>query len=114
MNIAILEGNALIICISIIIYTGIAIALQNKILANVLTINKETIKRTWMVQTVLVSFIRMATPMPYSIIFEVAVQMLIYKLVLNLKFEKLIILEEINLIISTSANLICAKINQTN
>ena len=114
MNIAILEGNALIICISIIIYTGIAIALQNKILANVLTINKETIKRTWMVQTVLVSFIRMATPMPYSIILEVAAQMLIYKWVLNFKFEKLIILEEINLIMSTSANLICAKINQTN
>ena len=114
MNIAILEGNALIICISIIIYTGIAIALQNKILANVLTINKETIKRTWMVQTVLVSFIRMASPMPYSIILEVAVQMLIYKWVLNFKFEKLIILEEINLIMSTSANLICAKINQTN
>ena len=114
MNIAILENNALIICISIIIYTGIAISLQNKILENVLTINKENIKRTWMVQTVLVSFIRMATPMPYSIILEMATQMLIYKFVLNLKFEKLIILEEINLIMSTSANLICAKINQTN
>lgn len=114
MNIAILENNALIICISIIIYTGIAINLQNKILENVLTINKENIKRTWMVQTVLVSFIRMATPMPYSIILEMATQMLIYKFVLNLKFEKLIILEEINLIMSTSANLICAKINQTN
>ena len=114
MNIALLSSNALIICISILVYTGLAIALQNKILVNVLNINKDDIKRTWMVQTVLVSFIRMATPMPYSIILEVAVQMIIYKLVLNLKFEKLIILEEINLVISSSANLICAKINQTN
>ena len=114
MNIALLSSNALIICISILIYTGIAIALQNKILVNVLNINKEDIKRTWMVQTVLVSFIRMATPMPYSIIIELIAQTLIYKFVLNLKFTKLIILDEINLVMSTSANLICAKINQTN
>lgn len=114
MNIALFNENVLQISTVIVIYTAITIILQNKILSYVLNISKKEIKRTWMVQTVLVSFIRMATPMPYSIILEVAVQMLIYKLVLNLKFEKLIILEEINLIMSTSANLICAKINQTN
>ena len=114
MNIALFNENILQISTVIVIYTAITTILQNKILSYVLNISKKEIKRTWMVQTVLVSFIRMASPMPYSIILEVAVQMLIYKWVLNFKFEKLIILEEINLIMSTSANLICAKINQTN
>lgn len=114
MNITLFQKNALQISASILIYTLITIAIQNKILSYILTINKECIKRTWIIQTILVSFIRITISMPYSILLEVLIQILIYKFVLNLKFEKLIILEEINIIISTSINLICAKINQTN
>lgn len=114
MNIALFQENALQISASILIYTLITIAIQNKILSYILTINKECIKRTWIIQSILVSFIRIAIPIPYSILLEVLTQILIYKSVLNLKLEKLIILEEINIIISTSINLICAKINQIN
>ena len=94
MNIALFNENVLQISTVIVIYTAITTILQNKILSYVLNISKKEITRTWMVQTVLVSFIRMASPMPYSIILEVAVQMLIYKWVLNFKFEKLIILNK--------------------
>ena len=104
MNIALFQENALQISASILIYTLITIAIQNKILSYILTINKECIKRTWIIQSILVSFIRIAIPIPYSILLEVLTQILIYKSVLNLKLEKLIILEEINIIISTSIN----------
>ena len=114
MNIALFQENAFLISISILIYTLITIAIQNRILTQVFSINKDCIKRTWITQTILVSFIRIAIKMPYSILLEVFTQILIYKYVLNLKFEKLIILEEINIIISTSINLICSKINQLN
>ena len=114
MNIALFQENAWLISIGILIYTCIVTNIQNRILSYVLTIDKNSIKRTWIIQTILVSFIRIVTPLPYCILLEVLTQILIYKYVLNLKFSKLIILEEINIIISTSINLICLKINQTN
>lgn len=113
MNIALFQENAWLISIGILIYTCIVTNIQNRILSYVLTIDKNSIKRTWIIQTILVSFIRIVTPLPYCILLEVLTQILIYKYVLNLKFSKLIILEEINIIISTSINLICIKINQT-
>ena len=114
MNIALFQENAWLISIGILIYTCIVTNIQNRILSYVLTIDKNSIKRTWIIQTILVSFIRIVTPLPYCILLEVLTQILIYKYVLNLKLSKLIILEEINIIISTSINLICLKINQTN
>ena len=113
MNIALFQENAWLISIGILIYTCIVTNIQNRILSYVLTIDKNSIKRTWIIQTILVSFIRIVTPLPYCILLEVLTQILIYKYVLNLKFSKLIILEEINIIISTSINLICIKMNQT-
>lgn len=114
MNIALLQENALQMSLSILIYTCITIYIQNKILSEVLIIDKNSIKRTWIIQTILVSFIRLGISMPYSIILEVLAQILIYKYAINLRFTKLLILEEINVIISTSINLICTKINHTN
>ena len=113
MNIALFQENAWLSSIGILSYTCIVTNIQNRILSYVLTIDKNSIKRTWIIQTILVSFIRIVTPLPYCILLEVLTQILIYKYVLNLKFSKLIILEEINIIISTSINLICIKINQT-
>ena len=114
MIITLFKENNWLISIGILIYTCIVTNIQNKILSYVLTIDKNSIKRTWVSQTILVSFIRIALPLPYCIFLEVLTQILIYKYVLNLKFSKLMILEEINIIISTSINLICLKINQTN
>ena len=114
MNIALFQENAWLISIGILIYTCIVTNIQNRILSYALTIDKNSIKRTWVSQTILVSFIRIALPLPYCIFLEVLTQILIYKYVLNLKFSKLMILEELNIIISTSINLICLKINQTN
>ena len=113
MIITLFKENNWLISIGILIYTCIVTNIQNRILSYVLTIDKNSIKRTWIIQTILVSFIRIVTPLPYCILLEVLTQILIYKYVLNLKFSKLIILEEINIIISTSINLICIKMNQT-
>ena len=114
MIITLFKENDWLISISILIYTCIVTNIQNRILSYALTIDKNSIKRTWVIQTILVSFIRIALPLPYCIFLEVLTQILIYKYVLNLKFSKLMILEELNIIISTSINLICLKINQTN
>lgn len=114
MIITLFKENDWLISISILIYTCIVTNIQNRILSYALTIDKNSIKRTWVSQTILVSFIRIALPLPYCIFLEVLTQILIYKYVLNLKFSKLMILEELNIIISTSINLICLKINQTN
>ena len=114
MIITLFKENNWLISISILIYTCIVTNIQNRILSYALTIDKNSIKRTWVSQTILVSFIRIALPLPYCIFLEVLTQILIYKYVLNLKFSKLMILEELNIIISTSINLICLKINQTN
>ena len=101
-------------CKLIIIYTAVTTIIQNKILSYGLNIKSESLKRTWMAQTVLVSLIRIVLPMPYSMLIEVLTQAIIYKFILNLKIEKVIILEEINLTMSTCVNLICAEINQSN
>lgn len=114
MNIALLQKNSMQICILILIYTAVTTIIQNKILSYGLNIKRESIKRTWMAQTVLVSLIRIVLPMPYSMLIEVLTQAIIYKFILNLKIEKLLILEEINLTMSTCVNLICAEINQSN
>ena len=114
MNIALLQENSMQICILILIYTAVTTIIQNKILSYGLNIKGESLKRTWMAQTVLVSLIRIVLPMPYSMLIEVLTQAIIYKFILNLKIEKVIILEEINLTMSTCVNLICAEINQSN
>lgn len=114
MNIALLQENSMQICILILIYTAVTTIIQNKILSYGLNIKSESLKRTWMAQTVLVSLIRIVLPMPYSMLIEVLTQAIIYKFILNLKIEKVIILEEINLTMSTCVNLICAEINQSN
>ncbi len=114
MNIALLQKNSMQICILILIYTAVTTIIQNKILSYGLNIKSESLKRTWMAQTVLVSLIRIVLPMPYSMLIEVLTQAIIYKFILNLKIEKVIILEEINLTMSTCVNLICAEINQSN
>ena len=114
MNIALLQKNSMQICILILIYTAVTTIIQNKILSYGLNIKGESLKRTWMAQTVLVSLIRIVLPMPYSMLIEVLTQAIIYKFILNLKIEKVIILEEINLTMSTCVNLICAEINQSN
>ena len=114
MNIALLQENSMQICILILIYTAVTTIIQNKILSYGLNIKSESLKRTWMPQTVLVSLIRIVLPMPYSMLIEVLTQAIIYKFILNLKIEKVIILEEINLTMSTCVNLICAEINQSN
>ena len=114
MNIALLQKNSMQICILILIYTAVTTIIQNKILSYGLNIKSESLKRTWMPQTVLVSLIRIVLPMPYSMLIEVLTQAIIYKFILNLKIEKVIILEEINLTMSTCVNLICAEINQSN
>lgn len=114
MNIALLQENSMQICILILIYTAVTTIIQNKILSYGLNIKSESLKRTWMAQTVLVSLIRIVLPMPYSMLIEVLTQAIIYKFILNPKIEKVIILEEINLTMSTCVNLICAEINQSN
>lgn len=114
MNIALLQENSMQICILILIYTAVTTIIQNKILSYGLNIKSESLKRTWMPQTVLVSLIRIVLPMPYSMLIEVLTQAIIYKFILNLKIGKVIILEEINLTMSTCVNLICAEINQSN
>ena len=114
MNIALIKKNSMQICILILIYTAVTTIIQNKILSYGLNIKSESLKRTWMAQTVLVSLIRIVLPMPYSMLIEVLTQAIIYKFILNLKIEKVIILEEINLTMSTCVNLICAEINQSN
>ena len=112
MNIALFEKNAMFLCICILIYTSIVVMLQNKILLSVLAVDKNQMKRTLIIQIIFVSLLKMALPMPYAVIAEVLIQSIIYKSVLKLKFEKFIILEEINLIMSAFTNLICAKIIQ--
>ena len=114
MNIALLQKNSMQICILILIYTAVTTIIQNKILSYGLNIKSESLKRAWMAQTVLVSLIRIVLPMPYSMLIEVLTQAIIYKFILNLKIEKVIILEEVNLTMSTCVNLICAEINQSN
>ena len=64
MNIALLQENSMQICILILIYTAVTTIIQNKILSYGLNIKSESLKRTWMAQTVLVSLIRIVLPMP--------------------------------------------------
>ena len=71
MNIALLQENSMQICILILIYTAVTTIIQNKILSYGLNIKSESLKRTWMAQTVLVSLIRIVLPMPYSMLIEV-------------------------------------------
>ena len=77
MNIALLQENSMQICILILIYTAVTTIIQNKILSYGLNIKSESLKRTWMAQTVLVSLIRIVLPMPYSMLIEVLTQAII-------------------------------------
>ena len=70
MKTILFQNNWYILSIIIIIFTLISTFVQNKILIQVLKIEKEKISKTYLIQTIIISLIRILLPIPYYKIIE--------------------------------------------
>jgi len=70
MKIILFQNNWLELSTIVIIFTLISTFVQNKILVQVLNIEKSKMSKTYLIQTIIISAIRILIPIPYYKIAE--------------------------------------------
>lgn len=110
MKIILFQDNWIILSILTIIFTIFTVFIQNKILIQILKIEKAEIKRTYLIQVISLSIIKILLPIPYHKIVGTIIRIIIYKKCLNLRLEKALFSEKINVINLAIIELIIIKI----
>lgn len=113
MKTILFQNNWYILSIIIIIFTLISTFMQNKILIQVLKIEKDKISKTYLIQTTIISLIRILLPIPYYKIIETIARVIIYKKVLGLRIEKALVAEVLCIINYTVIELISVKVYES-
>lgn len=110
MKTIIFENNWYVLSIMVIIFTFISTFVQNKILIQVLKIDKKGISKIYLIQTIIISLIRILLPIQYYKVIESIVRIIIYKKVLSLRIEKALVAEVICIINYTVIELISVRL----
>lgn len=110
MNIILTQNNCIELFTITIIFTLITMFLQNKILIQILKIEKTNFIKIWLFQTLLFSIIKVTLPVQIHKIVEVVTQIIIYKIFLKTHTEKILFAQEINVFIFSTIELITIKI----
>lgn len=110
MKIILFQNNWLELSTIVIIFTLISTFVQNKILVQVLNIEKSKMSKTYLIQTIIISAIRILIPIPYYKIAETIARIIIYKKSINLRIEQVLVAECLCVISYTVLELICIKV----
>lgn len=110
MKIILFQNNWHVLSMIVIIFTLISTFLQNKILIQVLKLEKCKVYKTYLIQTAIISLIRILLPIPYYKIIETVARIIIYKKILGLRIEKVLVAESLCVISYTILELICIKV----
>ncbi len=112
MNITLFQNGTLISAVLILLDITINVIIQNKIMSKIFNIKIKKLEKTLIPQIIFVYFLRVKVINQYQIIAFALVQLVIFKIILKINIDKLIISEKTNLFLCSIIYLITFKVNQ--